>query len=79
MNAPKLLFNETLYSPSEIECMVLEFQERGYVVLSNVFQRGSVPGFKQQLEELMFHNGVAYTLPDDSPHYIHAALAPRGR
>ena len=79
MNAPKLLFNETSYAPGEVESMASEFRERGYVVLPNVFQRGSVPAFKSQLEELMFHNGVAYTLPDDAPHYIHAALAPRGR
>jgi len=79
MNEPKLMFNETPYSPDEIERMAQEFRDRGHVVLPNVFERESVPGFKRQLEELMFHNGVAYTLPDDAPHYIHAALAPRGR
>ncbi len=79
MNEPKLLFNETPYAPDEIERMAQEFRERGYVVLPDVFERASVPDFKRQLEELMFHNGVAYTLPDDAPHYIHAALALRGR
>ena len=79
MNEPKLIFNETLYSTEEINAMAAEFRETGFVVLPEVFKRETVPGFKAQLEELMFHNGTAYTLPDDCPHYIHAALAPRGR
>ena len=79
MTAPDLLFCDTPFSAEEIEAMAAEFRETGYVVLPDVFERESVPAFKAQLEELMFHNGVSYTLPDDCPHYIHAALAPRGR
>lgn len=79
MSLPLLEFEESPYSSEAVEVMASEFRENGYVILPEVFKRESVPLFKAQLEKLMYHNGSAYTLPDDSAHYIHAALAPRGR
>ncbi len=79
MMPPKAKFIEESYQIEEVNRMVSEFQEKGYTILRNVFERESVKEFKKQLEELMYFNGNAYTLPDDTPHYIHGALAPRGR
>jgi len=79
MTPPKAKFIEELYEENQLHQMVSEFQEKGYTVLPNVFERESVKEFKAQLEEIMYFNGNAYTIPDDSPHYIHSALAPRCR
>jgi hypothetical protein len=79
MDFPKAKFIEELYSEEEVNRMVKEFQENGYTILRNVFERESVKEFKAQLQELMFFNGISYTLPDDSLHYFYPALAPRGR
>lgn len=79
MDFPKAKFIEELYSESEVKRMVEEFQEKGYTILPNVFERESVKEFKVQLEELMYFNGISYTLPDDTMHYIYGAMAPRGR
>jgi hypothetical protein len=79
MTPPKAAFIEELYGENEIHQMVSEFQEKGYTILPNVFERESVKEFKAQLEEIMYFNGNAYTIPDDCPHYMHSALAPRCR
>ena len=79
MMPPKAKFIEESYQIEEVNRMVSEFQEKGYTILRNVFERESVKEFKKQLEELMYFNGNAYTIPDNTPHYIHGALAPRGR
>jgi hypothetical protein len=79
MLPPQAKFIEEPYSIEEVREMVSEFQEKGYTILSNVFERESVKEFKAQLEEIMYFNGNAYTIPDDSPYYIHSALAPRCR
>ena len=76
---PKAKFIEELYTETEVNQMISEFQQKGYTILPNVFERESVKVFKVQLEELMYFNGISYTIPDDSPHYIHGALAPRCR
>jgi hypothetical protein len=79
MELPKAKFIKEPYPENDVTRMIAEFQEKGYTILRNVFERESVKEFKQQLEEIKFFNGASYTLPDDSPHYIHGALAPRGR
>jgi hypothetical protein len=79
MDLPKAKFIEALYSDEEVNRMVQEFQEKGYTILRNVFERESVKEFKAQLQELMFFNGISHTLPDDTLHYFYPALAPRGR
>jgi hypothetical protein len=79
MDDPKAKFITELYPKDEVERMVHEFQEKGYTILRNVFERESVKEFNAQLQEIMYFNGLNYTLPDDSPHYIHGAMAPRGR
>ena len=79
MKEPALQFNTELYSQNEIAEMINSFKDKGYAILPKVFKRESIPLFKKQLEEIIVHNGLAYTIPDDSPHYIVSALAPRGR
>ncbi len=79
MAKARLLFNEDTYSKEELSSMIHDFQQRGYAVLPKVFKRDSVSSFKAQLEAIMFHNGLSYTLPDDSSEYMQAALAPRAR
>lgn len=79
MESTALKYNSTPYSEIEIDGFIQEFQEKGYAVLPNVFERESVKLFKQELKEVMTFDGLTYTIPDDSPQYIAGALAPRGR
>lgn len=79
MNITSLKYNPVPYSEIEVAKFISEFQEKGYAILPNVFDRDSVNEFKKELEEVMYFNGNTYTIPDESPHYIAAALAPRGR
>ncbi len=79
MNTTSLKYIQENYSDSELNALLSEFRENGYVVLPKVFERKSVKDFKKELEKMMYFNGNSYTIPDDSPHYIAAALAPRGR
>ena len=74
-----LVFNTEEYSDAEIQSFIKQFQDKGYVILPKVFERESVVKFKNELEGIMYFNGCAYTIPDDSPHYMAAALASRGR
>lgn len=79
MSQTSLEYNEEKFSEEEIHSLVDQFQEKGFVILPSVFKRKSVKKFKAELEEIMNFNGTAYTIPDDQPHYLTAALAPRGR
>jgi hypothetical protein len=79
MNETSLIYNQNPYSKEEVDCFLEQFREKGYVVLPKVFERDSVLAFRRELESIMYFNGNAYTIPDDSPHYIAGALAPRGR
>jgi hypothetical protein len=79
MTPPKTKFIEELYDESQIHHIVSEFQKKGCSILPNVFERESVKEFKAQLEEIMYFNGNAYTIPDNSPHYIHSALPPHSK
>lgn len=79
MRETSLIFNEELYSTEQISSFTKEFRDKGYVVLPRVFERESVKVFKKELEEIMYFNGNAWTIPEDSPHYITSALAPKGR
>lgn len=79
MDCVSLKYNTVPYTSNELEGFISEFQQNGYAILPDVFERESVKKFKVELESIMYHNGIAYTIPDDQPHYIAAALAPRGR
>lgn len=79
MNSTALKYNKTPYTDIEVNRFIQAFQDTGYAVLPNVFDRESVKLFKQELEKVMTFNGLNYTIPDDTPHYIAGALAPRGR
>lgn len=74
-----LKYNTVPYTNNECEMFITEFQEKGYTILPQVFDRKSVKTFKKELEAVMTFNGLSYTIPDDKPHYIAGALAPRGR
>lgn len=77
MNEPAIKFVDDLYTDKEIEEMLYEFREKGYVVLPDVLQRESVEPFSKQLSDVMVFDGLKYTIPDDLPHYIHCLKAPR--
>jgi hypothetical protein len=79
MKEPALRFIEEPYPENTIHKMVHEFQEKGYVILPDVFGRESVDSFVKQLTEIMVFDGLKYTIPDDLPHYIHCAHTPRAR
>ncbi|MGD9824422.1 phytanoyl-CoA dioxygenase family protein [Desulfobacter sp.] len=79
MDKPAIEFVEELYSKEEIEKMVTQFQEKGYVILPDVFKRETVDPFVKQLEEIMIFDGLKNTIPHNSPHYIHCAYTPRAR
>ncbi len=79
MEKPALEFVNELYSDDEVDKMLSQFREKGWVILPDVLKRESVDPFVVQLEELMYHDGLQYNIPDDSPHYLHAVFAPRGR
>ncbi len=79
MNKTSLKYNSVPFSESDVEKIILEFQDKGYAVLPKVFERESVKLFKKELEEVMVFDGLSYTIPEDLPHYIAGALAPRGR
>jgi hypothetical protein len=76
---PALEFVTDLYSDKQVDTMMQQFREKGWVILPDVLKRETVDPFVAQLEKIMVHNGLKYTIPDDSPHYIHCAHAPRGR
>ena len=78
MEIPAMQFVEKLYSKDKVNEMMSEFREKGYVVLPDVIKRETVDPFVEQLEKLMFNDGLSWRLPDDSPHYIHCAKTPRG-
>jgi len=79
MKTPVLEFVEELYTPDEHMRMVSEFQEKGYVVLPDVLKRETVDPFREELDELIIDTGLGWTIPHDTPHYIHATYAPRAR
>lgn len=78
MEIPSLQFVEELYSQDELNSMMKQFRDKGYVVLPDVLKRETVDSFNKQLESIMFHDGLSWRIPDDSPHYIHLANTPRG-
>ena len=51
MDFPNAKFIKALYSDEEVNRMELEFQEKGYTILRNVFERESVKEYKAQLQE----------------------------
>lgn len=79
MDQPALRFVEELYSDQEVDTMMQQFRDKGWVILPDVLKRETVDPFAAQLESIMYHDGLKYTIPDDSPHYIHCTYAPRGR
>jgi len=78
MNAPALQFVEEAYTDEEVSEMMAQFREEGYVVLPDVLKRETVDPFVEQLEKLMYNDGLSWRIPDDSPHYIHCVNTPRG-
>lgn len=78
MEKPALRFVEELYSETEIATMMEQFRSEGYVVLPDVLDRSTIDPFVEQLESIMFHDGLSWRLPDDAPHYIYCANSPRG-
>ncbi len=79
MDQPLLQFNEEPYDADTLKVMLSEFRDRGYVRLPDVFIRDTVDDYVKQVHEVMYHNGLALVLPDDSPLIIWPAQAPRIR
>lgn len=79
MESPALEFVEELYDQDDVDKMMVEFRDKGYVILPNLIKRESVEPFKEQLEKLIYRDGNCYKIPHDSPHYTYPVKAPRGR
>ena len=77
MPTPSIEFNTTLYNQNEIKSMISQFQDKGYVVLPDVLERESVAPFVDELNEIMYFDGIKYTIPDDAQHYIECLKAPK--
>lgn len=60
MEKPALEFVNELYSDDEVDAMIAQFQDKGWVILPDVLKRESVDPFVEQLEEIMFHDGLKY-------------------
>jgi hypothetical protein len=78
LEKPAIELVEELYTADESKAMVERFREDGFVILPDVFKRETVEPFLSQLEELMFHDGLPWRLPDDASHYTYCAKTPRG-
>ncbi len=79
MDEPAIQFVEGAYSDNETQKMIAQFRNKGYVVLPDVIKGETVAPFVKQLEEIMSFDGIKYFLPDDQPHYMHCAMAPKAR
>jgi hypothetical protein len=79
MDEPALKFVEDPYGEDQIDGMVREFQETGYVVLPDAVRRESVDPFMEQIEALMVFDGLQCAIPDHAPHHVWSAFAPRAR
>lgn len=79
MTEPALRFVNEPYDPETVAGLLAEFREKGFVVLPDLFERETVLPFVSQLEELMVHDGIAYRIPDEAPHFMHGGCAPRIR
>lgn len=78
MEIPTLQFVQDLYPQEDLDQMMRQFRTKGYVVLPDVLVRESVDHFVRELESLMYHDGLSWHIPDNTPHYIHCANTPRG-
>ncbi len=74
MTKPSLQHNDELFSDLEIELSRNKFRKKGYTIFPNGFNRNSVQKFKEQSEEVMYHNGSGNTIPNDSLHYLSRTL-----
>src|SRR5688572_408425 len=77
---PALRFNESPYHANHVGSIALEFREKGYAVLYDVFDRNSVDEYRAQVEESIQtrENGGLF-LPPDSPLAVAPTYAPRLR
>jgi hypothetical protein len=75
-----LRFTESLYHPNDLNNLLLQFRERGYVTLRNVFERESVDAFREEVEAALVETGEGrILLPPESPLSIAPTYAPRIR
>lgn len=79
MDKPALEFVEELYTEGEQKKMLAEFRDKGYVILPDVLKEETVGPFREQLDEVIVNTGLGWTIPHESPHYVHSMYAPRGR
>jgi len=79
---PALQFVQTPFHPNDRGNMLLRFRERGFAVVSNVFERDSVDAYLDQIRSLVIPGTqwwAPYLLPQEDPITVYPALAPRLR
>ncbi len=79
MDTPLLEFVTELYPKPELDRMMAEFRDLGFVILPQVFKRETVDAFAEQVKAALFFDGLEWDLPGESPLIIWPALAPRVR
>ena len=82
MVTPALNFVETPFHPNDEGNILLQFRERGFVRVENVFERDSVDPFLAQIQAIVRKTDkpyAPYDLPNDNPLTIWPAKAPRMR
>lgn len=82
MDAPALRFVEEPYHFNDIGNMLQLFRDQGFVVLEEVFKPDTVDAYREQLYALIRaqeERGKGLSVPDDVPHAIWPAKAPRLR
>jgi ectoine hydroxylase-related dioxygenase (phytanoyl-CoA dioxygenase family) len=76
---PSLKFVDENYDKKTVRGILKQFQTDGYAVLPEVFVRGSVDAFVEELQSVVYFNGLEHRIPDDSLLHVWAAQAPRVR
>jgi hypothetical protein len=79
---PALKFNTDTQHPNDLGNMLLMFREKGYAIVSNVFERESVDAYVAQLKAIIRKGPewyIPYEMPLDNPLAIEPARAPRLR
>ena len=80
--APALKYVESLQHPNDEGNTLLQFRERGFAVLGNVFERDSVDAYLEQLRGEVKATDTWWSplaIPQDSPLNVAPLLAPKLR
>lgn len=79
MNNTSLFYNKVPFAEKELSELIDEFEDNGFAGLSNSFERELVKASKNELELIIIHNQIAFTIPSDNLNYNVSALTSMDR